>query len=986
VAERKVPLDHKKTRGSKNEPERKKKVRKTLKIILLSIIAACLIIGGSAMAVLVSYIKETPPFDETKLKTVETSYLFDKNGREITALHGGENREIVLLPEIPKHVQDAFIAMEDERFYSHFGFDMIGIIRAVWVNLRAGGVVQGASTITQQLAQNAFLGKEQKIKRKVHEIWLSLQMERRFSKEEILEMYLNRIYFGNRAYGVEAASQIYFNKSVRDISIAEGAMLAGIVRWPNNYNPHDNEANALDRMKRCLNNMLRIGSITRAEYDAALATEFVYGEPSPLEYAHAYFVDYVIHHELLEILTAKFMSAGLSRDEAKKEAYNAIYSGGLRVYTTMDTEMQAHVEDVLNRAEYYPQTIFVDREKAREAIKNLPAGAESIPAAVMQTLIDEENGVPQPQSALVLSDPKTGEIWALGGGRAYGNNNKLLRFTSERQPGSAIKPLITYAGAFEEGLLGAGSTLDDTPLVFPGPPEPWYPENYDGTFRGMVTVRVGLSQSLNVPAVQAYRALGQQKGAAYARDLGISTFDPAKATLSWTLGAREVTALDMAEAYGVFANNGIRMKLHTVRKIEDRNGNVIYEHTPDPAQVLSPQAVFIMNDILQDVVRYTTARGLQAPRPMAAKTGTTDDYRDAYLVAYTPNAVISTWIGYDERIMGQIAHGWNYSNGITRAVFTELFKKLPVEQFKPQPAGVVKVEVCTKSGLLPTEHCREAGTVQADYFLAKHAPRLTCDMHVVLEICNESGELAGEFCPEDEVVKKAFFNRPEYITTDSRWKRGAGRKPADAEEMPPEKNCSVHTEDPGKITAFSKGEVTFNSVELIWEYEGETLKEFHLYRRLAGVELEQTPLAVIPRDERIYVDGTVMAGTRYTYTIYAVSNQGGWSKPATVTVDVPTDPRPKKPENFTGELKNGPSIELKWNYVTTIQLKGFIINRGTSPGVYTKQIPINNKNKRDYIDSDGLEPGKTYYYQIVAVNTPDIMSEPAVLEDGITIS
>ncbi|MEW5785383.1 MAG: PBP1A family penicillin-binding protein [Bacillota bacterium] len=879
MTEKKVPKDQKKTDKAKdkNNPKAQKNYRTTLKTVLLAAAALVLLGGGIGTAVLISYARSAPPLDPEKLQIVETSFLYDSRGEEVTALHEEQNRLALNLAEIPDHVQKAIIAMEDERFYKHFGFDAYGFTRAIFVNLRTRSFSQGASTLTQQLVQNAYLTPEKRIKRKVQEIWLSIRLERLYSKDEILEMYLNRMYFGNGAYGVEAASQVYFNKSARDITVGEAAMLAGMLRWPNGYNPFVSEEDAVLRMKLCLKNMRRLNYISEAEYQDALAADLVYGELPTYEYPHPYFVDYVVHHELIDILTS------LPEFETTTEAYNAIYMGGLRIYTTLDTPIQTRVEEVMNKPELYPRTLYLDMTKLRAAID---ANNGNLPPDYPNAYIDEENGVPQPQAAMVMADPKTGAIRALGGGREYAKNrNELLRFISLRQPGSAIKPVITYAPAFEEGVLaGAGSVLDDAPLAVPTTSPPWYPENYSGQFQGMVTVRTALSHSLNLPAVRTYMQLGLRKGAEYAQRMGISSFDPNDPNIgpSWTLGGREVTALDMAQAYGIFATEGLKIDLYTVQRIEDRDGNVLYEHTINPEQVLSPQTTFMINSILQEVVRSTTARGLQSPRPMAAKTGTTDDFHDTYLAAYAPNIVTSFWMGYDIRVMGQIVNGWNYSTAQMREIFSEVFKTLPVEQFKPAPSGIVRVEVCAKSGLLPTDQCREAGEVRADYFNAKHVPRTECDVHVVLDICEISGDLAGEFCPPDQIKRQAFFNRPEYITTDGRWKRGAGRAPADAADRAPEETCEVHTTHSGQISGFS-AVVKPTEVLLQWSYSGSAIKEFQLFRQLQGGG-EASLLTTLGKNKRDFTDSSVEAGKTYIYTLHGILEVEGVVDPATLTV------------------------------------------------------------------------------------------------------
>ncbi len=744
MAEKKTPLDLKTKKPTFNKNDKRRRRGNIIKGLLVFLILLFLLAGGAAAAVVVNFINDAPPLDPSRLATVETSYIYDSNGDEIAALHEEQNRIIVGLNEIPDHVQKAFIAIEDERFQRHFGFDIIGSLRAAYANFRAGEIVQGASTITQQLAQNAFLTPETTFKRKIQEIWLALQLERRYGKEEILEMYLNRIYFGNGAYGIEAAAQTYFDKSVDEISIAEAAMLAGAVRSPNFYNPLDNELEAAVRMRVVLSSMKRLDFITESQQREALMYEFEYAEPKSPDYPYPHFVDYVVHHELIEILS-EIPSIG-----SREEAYRAIYTGGLRIYTTLEPSLQAHVEEVLGRTDLYPSTIFVDMPKVREAISNLPAGRD-LSRAQLQELVDEEGGIPQPQAAIVVADPITGKIKALGGGREYRKKfDEILRFTTLRQPGSAIKPIITYAPAIEEGVLaGGGSPLNDSP--FTGP-QGWKPKNFDNRFRGMISAREALYFSYNVPAVRAFQALGPRVGVGYAERMGISTIDPSEIdNLALTLGGFTygVSAVDMAQAYSVLANEGVKVDLHTVERIVDRHGVVIYEQRINPEQVLSPQATFIVNDILQDFVRVYLGRALQIDRPVAAKTGTTENWKDVYLVAYTPNLVASFWMGYDEPKMGGIQQGWRYSTAFLREVFLEAFKELEKKDFS-RPDGIVRMEVCLLSGLRPTDLCRAAGTVRSDYFLEKYAPRIACDLHLeLLPDPDEDEDENGEDSPDD---------------------------------------------------------------------------------------------------------------------------------------------------------------------------------------------------------------------------------------------
>jgi len=865
VAEKKLPFDQQKTYKSNDHKRRARKLR-ILKITVLAVVLLLIMGGGATASVVANYINEMPPIDLSRLETVETSYLYDSDGNEITALHDEQNRVAVSLDQIPEHVQQAFIAIEDERFHDHFGFDITASIRAAYVNFRAGRIVQGASTITQQLAQNAFLTTETSYKRKVQEIWLAIQLERIYSKQEILEMYINRVYFGNGAYGIEAAAKTYFDKSVNELELNEAAMLAGAVRSPNRFNPIDNQNEAERRMRVVLSNMNKLEHITDEEYRQALEQELNYSEPEGPEYPYPHYVDYVVHNELLHVLSE------LPEIGSREEAYRAIYTGGLRVYTNLETSMQSHVENILSNDELYPATYKVDMNRAREALAELPAGRSLTPGQ-MEELVVEENGVAQPQAAIVLADPTTGQVKALGGGRDYQKNvDEVLRFHTSRQPGSAIKPIITYAPAFEEGILaGPGSTLDDSP--YKNEELNWYPENFDYKFRGMITAREALYKSFNIPAVRAFEELGTQKGAEYAERMGISTLLPEERdNLSLTLGGftRGVRAIDMAQAFSVLANRGLKVDLHTVEKVEDRQGNTLYENSFSPDQIVSPQSAFLVNDILQDYVTEYLGTALQIDRPVAAKTGTTDRFRDAYLVAYTPNLVASFWMGYDEPRMGQVRNGWRYSTAFLREVFLEAFDDLEIVDFE-QPDGIVRMQVCNKSGLRPNDDCREAGTVVSDYFLADLAPTETCDLH-------EDG----------------YYYRPPYIETDERWSRGGpGRGPADAEENGTmvlsrdldEENGSTTDEIP-RFDAY----MLSDAVTLRWNYDGPSIAGFELTRTFEKEgEIEESTIE-LDQNLRQFTDDAIQTDSHYTYTLAAKFIDGTLSDPVQVNISTETSP------------------------------------------------------------------------------------------------
>jgi penicillin-binding protein 1A len=876
LAEKKIPFDQQVNNNLRQNISRPPKKRSRLKIVLLSLLVFFVVSGGAVALLVLSYINDAPPLDPERLATVETSYLFDSDENEITALHEEQNRIAVELAEIPDNLRNAFIAIEDERFYSHFGFDIIGSIRAAFTNLMAGTIVQGASTISQQLAQNAYLTTETSYKRKVQEIWLSIQLERNYSKEEILELYLNRIYFGNGAYGVEAAAQTYFNKSVGDLNDAEAAMLAGAVRSPNFYNPINNAPEAEGRMRLVLANMLRLEFISEEGYQREITREMVYSQAPSRDYPYPHFVDYVVHHELIRILSA-MPSIG-----SREEAYRAIYTGGLRVYTTLNPSLQSHVEDVLGRSELYPTTILVDMLRVREAVAELPRNRDLTRAQLLE-LVDEVGGVPQPQAAIVVADPTSGEIKALGGGRDYQKKqDEVLRFATLRQPGSAIKPVVTYGPAFEEGILaGAGSTVDDSPYI--NPQGNWFPENFDYKFRGMITAREALYFSYNIPAIRILEALGPRVGATYAEKMGLSTLQPSEMdNLSLTLGGLTygVSAIDMAQAYSVLANNGIRIDLHTVEKIIDRHGEIIYEYKVNPRQVLSPQATFLVSDILQDFVTKYLGRALQIDRPVAAKTGTTDDWKDVYLVAYTPNLVASFWMGYDEPKMGSIQQGWRYSTVFLREVFLEAFQDLEVVPFE-RPEGIVSATVCSRSGLIPNPSCSAAGTVISDYFIEGQVPAEECHMH--------SGP---------------FYNRPPYITTDQRWssRGGPGRGPEDAKEIPPDTRFGDLSEQTGSTTSeisLFNAYVISGGVTLQWQYNGPPVSEFELRRTSQGGGGSDAAFN-LNSNARQYSDTDLVDNAVYTYALTAIYTDGEVSTPAMITISTGIDPGGIGPDGQPG--------------------------------------------------------------------------------------
>lgn len=579
-----------------NNKHKKKKSKLPLRILIVTILLSIIICLVGAIMFAAEGDKD--------INVVESTVILDDNNNIITTIHGEENRTIVSLNEIPKNLQNAFIAIEDNRFYDHFGIDIIGIGRAIVKNIASGGVSEGGSTITQQLAKNKFLTQEQTFSRKIKEIGIALKLESKYSKDEILEMYLNQIYFGRGAYGVETASRIYFGKDVKDLTLSECAMLAGIPRSPNYYSPANNLDASIKRRNEVLNQMVKYGYITEAEKNKAINEKpnIVTNNEEKNETVAKYFIDYVLQ-EVID-----------------KYGADAVYKNGLRIYTTLDLKMQKEAEKAL--------------------VDNLP------------TYYTNENGILEPQGAIVTIDPKNGYIKAMVGGRGSDDFNRAT--LAIRQPGSAFKP-FTYIAILEK-YHNPNMTFSNMPLNING----WQPQNYSRNFSEMESMRTAAIHSLNLPTIRMAQDVGMEKVLDIARNMGISTIDANDNNLAAAIGGmtRGVTVLDMAIAYGVLANEGIKTTPIAITKIEDRYGKILFEAKQQKTEVLSRNIANQMSSILQDVVSFGTGTGANIGRPVAGKTGTTDNYQDAWFAGYTPNMVTVVWIGTDDnRRMANITGG-----------------------------------------------------------------------------------------------------------------------------------------------------------------------------------------------------------------------------------------------------------------------------------------------------------------------------------------
>jgi len=611
----------------------------------------------------------------------QTTHIRDRNGVELYKIYQNQNRTPVKLSNLPKYVSRAFVSIEDKGFYSHQGFSFLALLRATSNNFNcalssAHCTFQGGSTITQQLVKTSLLSPERTFKRKLRELVLSVAIESLYSKDQILEMYLNRVGFGGAAYGIEEASQTYFGKGSQELSLGEAALLAGLPASPTTYSPFGTHPEkALERQKEVLRRMAEDSYITWPQAEQASSEKIHLRSPQiSIEAPHfvMYIKDFLAQtygHELVEL-------------------------GGLDVITSLDLNLQKDVEAI------------VREETAKIKYLNIKNGAA------------------------LVTKPGTGEILAMVGSRDYfdiqndGNVNVTL---ASRQPGSSIKPL-NYALALSNGFT-ASTILEDAPVTykFSGQP-PYTPINYDHRFHGRVTVRSALANSYNIPAVKVLASNGVKNLVSFAQKMGITTWDePDRFGLSLTLGAGEVKMTDMAVAYGVFANGGFKSDLHPILKVSDSHGRVLEQFKPSTIPVLNPQIAYIITDILSDNLARSATFGINSklnipPHKIAVKTGTTNNLRDNWTIGFTPDFLAAVWVGNNDNTpMSYVASGVTGASPIWNRIMKVLLANSQPVTFTP-PQGMKKINLCQQTNQLACDACGGYW----EYFVDGTAPKSAC--------------------------------------------------------------------------------------------------------------------------------------------------------------------------------------------------------------------------------------------------------------------
>jgi penicillin-binding protein 1A len=619
----------------------------TVILISLTVFIGTALAGSSLVYFLL--LKELPSIAALKdYRPSITTRVYADNGELIDEFFL-EDRKVIKYEDIPKIVIQAFVAAEDARFFQHQGFDMQSMSRAFFKNLEAGRIVQGGSTITQQVAKVLYLSPERSYLRKIKEALLAYKIDKYLTKEEIITLYLNHIYLGHGTYGIEAASQAYFGKGARDLTLAEAALLAGLPKAPSSYSPYLHPDRAYQRQAYVLSRMLEDEYITKTQKDEALGTKIRFRSIKPKDKIAPYFIE------------------NIRRYVQEKYGSDVLYREGLEVYTTLNIQMQKAARDAVEQG-----------LKELEERQNFEKGLV--------------------QGALFAMDPKSGAIRSMVGGRDF-NRSEFNRATqSRRQPGSAFKPLI-YTAAFDKGMTPS-TVIVDAPIVYPDPSSPdgvWKPKNFDEKFLGPTTLHNALVQSRNIVTIKVLEEIGIDYATAYATNMGIGS--PIPRNLSIALGTSGVTLQELVRAYGVLANEGRRVQPFFIKKIVDRTGHVFEETQSRVEQVIDPRIAFITSYVMQDVVESGTGQRVKRlGRPVAGKTGTTDDTRDAWFLGFTPSLVAGVWVGFDqERPLGKLEVGGRAAAPIWLYFAEKALDKMPVEVF-PIPEGIVFIKVDTKTG------------------------------------------------------------------------------------------------------------------------------------------------------------------------------------------------------------------------------------------------------------------------------------------------
>ena len=829
------------------------KVRRKIGVVFGKILLICvLIIGVVGVSTVVGAVKgilASAP-DISAVDVIPTGFsttVLASDGSEIATLVAeGSNRRSVTLDEIPKDLQHAVVAIEDERFYEHNGIDLKGIARALVADLKSMDFTQGASTITQQLVKNNVLSEqwesentgdiskiekmERQVQRKIQEMYIAVELEKKVDdKDWILENYLNSINLGNNTLGVQAAAERYFGKDVSDLTLSECAVIAGITKNPSRYNPILYPKQNAKRRKMVLDAMKKQGYITQKQYDEAMADD-VYDRISEHNSGfetsmNSYFVDSVIDDVFNDLVKVKGYS--------ESDAYKAIYQGGLTIKSTQNLDIQKICdEEVANAGNYevgtkysfilsfqvkkadgsfktYTNQTMLSYYKAKnknqdysinysseEACRDAIAKYEKDVLEKGDKLVDNSEYIfitAQPQVAMTIMDQSTGEVQAIVGGRGdkAGNRTWNRATKTTRQPGSTFKIIACYAPALDAGGMTFASVEDDAPFTVGSKTY----NNYDHTYKGFTNLRTAITRSMNIVTVKTLQDIGVDLGYQYAEDFGFTTLDENDKNLGISLGGltKGVTNLELTSAYAAIANQGEYIAPSFYTQVLDHDGNVILDNTKtkERHRVVKEETAWLLTDAMKDVMTAGTGTRAYFGSGMvqAGKSGTTTSNRDALFAGFTPYYTCVVWGGYDDNSKQMGGVGTSYPKNLWRSVMKRVHENLESKDFE-KPKGITQATVCSKSGLLPKDGVCEndpRGSLKyTEYFASGTTPKEECNHHEVLSICKVSGEIAGPYCPKEDIQTKVFIVGAA---------QGSADYPYCASKEFLNKTCSVHDEN-----------------------------------------------------------------------------------------------------------------------------------------------------------------------------------------------
>lgn len=738
-------------RDKKIKEKKTKKAARIVKPVLICCGVMLLILIGVLAAFVWKQIQQAP--DISEIDATPDGYLstiLDKDENVMNTLYVTEsNRIYVGLENIPQELQEAFIAIEDARFYSHKGIDIKGILRAVGQGIAKGSFSQGASTITQQLLKNNvftdWMEEEtfyDRVCRKVQEQYLAICLEQNYSKEWILENYLNTINLGGGTRGVQVAAQYYFSKDVSELSLAECALLAGITKNPTAYNPINHPDKSLDRQHLVLKAMLEEGYISQEEYDMAYAEDVIAALITDSEERgtkiFSWFEDSLLE-QLIEDLMVEY-------NYNEEEAWDMIYSGGLTIYSTQDTRLQEICETEATRSEWYT---------------------------------DEQ------EISVVVTDVSTGAVAAIIGGSEEKTASLTYNRATDaiRQPGSTIKIIGEYAAAIDTGVVSLGTAINDEPYTYlDGTPL----SNSTGTYKGMTTVREAIASSGNIVALKTFQMVGESKVYEYLQKFGITTLTQEDRNEALSIGGtyNGVTNLEMTAAYNAIANSGRYTEPYYYTKVVDRRGNIILQHQTDYEQIIGEDTAELLTDAMEDVIAYGTGtEAAVSGLTLAGKSGTTNENRDVWFVGFSSYYTCGIWGGYDNN---SAQTSGSYVKQIWKSVMNQAHlekENMPITD----TSKLTSVTICTKCGNLAIDGTCD-DTVQGDmtreeYYMTGTEPKKMCDCHIRVTICQESEMEAGDYCPEEMLLEKVYLKTGTEGTEDSAYVLPESMK----------NTCDIHT-------------------------------------------------------------------------------------------------------------------------------------------------------------------------------------------------